>query len=209
MSESQATSEIDPQPSRMPWIRVLISLVGVLVAYYAAPVEFTGTNLIGPAAVTLVGVGLLTGAIVGQLRRHWFTDSEVRLPLLVTLALLVVAVFAYGYFALETVRPGQMADLETRTDSLYFTLQVLTTVGLGDVHAVGQTARAMVSLQMAFDLVFVAAGGSLLASVIRSRMNEAHTARSETAAQAASARPSTTPTDSPTPSPAEPPKEQA
>lgn len=69
-----------------------------------------------------------------------------------------------------------MADLETRTDSLYFTLQVLTTVGLGDVHAVGQTARAMVTVQMAFDLVFVAAGGSLLASVVRSRMSEAHTA---------------------------------
>ena len=125
-----------------------------------------------------------TGAIVGQLRKHWFSDAEVRLPLLITLAMLVVVVFAYGYFALETTRPGQMADLETRTDSLYFTIQVLTTVGLGDVHAVGQTARAMVALQMVFDLVFVAAGGSLLASVVRTRIDNAqnslHTPSSET-----------------------------
>ena len=62
-------------------------------------------------------------------------------------------------------------DLETRTDSLYFTLQVLSTVGLGDVHAVGQTARALVTLQMAFDLVFIAAAGSVIASSVRSRFS--------------------------------------
>lgn len=168
----------------MPWIRLAVSAIAVVVAYYAMPVEWAGTETIGPALITLIGVVVLTGAIVGQLRKHWFSDAEVRLPLLITLAMLVVVVFAYGYFALETTRPGQMADLETRTDSLYFTIQVLTTVGLGDVHAVGQTARAMVALQMVFDLVFVAAGGSLLASVVRTRIDNAqnslHTPSSET-----------------------------
>lgn len=175
----------------MPWIRLSVSAIAVLVAYYAMPIEWTGVETIGPAVVTLVGVVVLTGAIVGQLRKHWFSDAEVRLPLLITLAMLVVVVFAYGYYALETVRPGQMADLETRTDSLYFTIQVLTTVGLGDVHAVGQTARAMVALQMAFDLVFVAAGGSLLASVIRSRVDEAQSSLRAPAAEGSDADTST------------------
>lgn len=174
-SRTRSRTRSGPE-SRMPWVRLVVSALGVLVAYYAMPVRWAGSETVGPALITFVGVAALAGAIVGQLRRHWFTDAEVRLPLLITLAMLVVAVFAFGYYALETARPGEMADLETRTDSLYFTLQVLTTVGLGDVHAVGQTARAMVTVQMAFDLVFVAAGGSLLASVVRSRMSEAHTA---------------------------------
>ncbi|TYL45037.1 two pore domain potassium channel family protein [Nocardioides sp. BGMRC 2183] len=188
------------RPSRgaahMSWARVLVGGVGVLVAYYAVPVKLTEGELLRPVGLTVIGVALLAWAMIGQLRRHFYTDAEVRLPLLIILAMLVVAVFAFGYYALEVIRPGEMGDLETRTDSLYFTLQVLTTVGLGDVHAAGQTARAMVSAQMAFDLVFVAAGGSLLASVIRTRITQAresHTHTDPTAAPAAD--PSAEPTE--------------
>ncbi len=49
-------------------------------------------------------------------------------------------------------------------------MQLLTTVGLGDVSAQGQVARTLVMVQMAFDLVFVAAAGSLLAGSIRERL---------------------------------------
>ncbi|MEQ6900024.1 potassium channel family protein [Nocardioides sp. YIM 152588] len=158
------------QPPRHPWVRVAISAVSVLVIYYAIPLRVSGAEVIGPAALTMAGVVVLAWVIVAQVRRS-MSDQEVRLPFLASLATLVLAVFAFGYYALETLEPGQMAQLETRTDALYFTLQVLTTVGLGDVHAVGQTARAMVAVQMVFDLVFVAAGGSVLVSAVRDQMS--------------------------------------
>lgn len=99
-------SRTRPGPgSSMPWVRLVVSALGVLVAYYAMPVRWAGSETVGPALITFVGVAALAGAIVGQLRRHWFTDAEVRLPLLITLAMLVVAVFAFGYYALES--PGR------------------------------------------------------------------------------------------------------
>ncbi|QCX27888.1 potassium channel family protein [Nocardioides jishulii] len=156
----------------MPWVRVVAGALGVLLAYYTAPLRWTedsvGVALLG----TVAGIGVLTWAIVGQIRRQLRGDGA-RVPALVTLMLLVVAVFAWSYLALETARPGQMAGLETRTDSLYFTLQVLATVGLGDVHAVGQAGRALVAVQMVFDLVFIGAAGSVLAATVKSHVRQA------------------------------------
>ena len=150
------------------WLRMLVSIVGVLLAYYAAPLEWSDDRLGFAVAQTLLGVALLSWVLVGQARGQLSGEKEVRLPFLATVMALVLAVFALGYFALETAQPGQLDGLRTRTDALYFTMSVLTTVGFGDIHAAGQIARGLATLQMAFDLVFVAAGGSLLASTIRS-----------------------------------------
>ncbi len=40
-------------------------------------------------------------------------------------------------------------------DALYFTMSTIATVGFGDVHATGQVARAVVTLQIFLDLIFV------------------------------------------------------
>jgi voltage-gated potassium channel len=63
-----------------------------------------------------------------------------------------------------------MVDLHTRTDALYFTLSTLTTIGFGDVHAVGQVARVLVIVQMIFDVVFVAAVAATLRGHLSSRI---------------------------------------
>jgi voltage-gated potassium channel len=85
---------------------------------------------------------------------------------------LVVVVFAVGYYVLDLSAPGQMADLHTRTDALYFTLSTLTTIGFGDVHAVGQLARVLVIIQMVFDVVFVTAVVATLRGRVRTRLNQ-------------------------------------
>ena len=40
-------------------------------------------------------------------------------------------------------------------DALYFTMSTIATVGFGDVHATGQAARVVVTLQIFLDLIFV------------------------------------------------------
>ena len=72
------------------------------------------------------------------------------------LIVLLAMAFSLAFFLLELVSPGQIADLHTRTDALYFTLSTMATVGYGDVHAEGQVARALVSAVIAFDIVVVA-----------------------------------------------------
>jgi hypothetical protein len=43
----------------------------------------------------------------------------------------------------------------TRFDAVYFTVTVLATVGFGDIAAVTQTARILVTIQMLADLVLI------------------------------------------------------
>lgn len=151
------------------FVRPVASLVGLLLFYYSVPLDWTVAAPRLAVLLTVVGAAVLGWAITAQVLHHVRGSTPVGLPSLVMLLLLVLVVFALGYLALETARPGQFEDLHTRTDSLYFTMQVLTTVGLGDVHAVGQTARALVTGQMAFDLVFVGAAVSVAGRRFRSR----------------------------------------
>jgi voltage-gated potassium channel len=72
------------------------------------------------------------------------------------LVVLLVMTFSLAFFLLELADPDQFAELQTRTDALYFTLSTMATVGYGDVHAEGQTARALVAAVIAFDVVVVA-----------------------------------------------------
>ena len=159
------------RPRRHGWLRHVLAVAGLLVIYYAVPVGSFG--LTGRTALnvflTLVGVATLAIAITGQVRRQLAMDPDAHVQSLVMLLELVVVVFAAGYYALALSEPGQIADLHTRTDSLYFTLSTLTTIGFGDVHAVGQVARVLVIIQMIFDVVFVAAVAATLRGRFSSR----------------------------------------
>jgi hypothetical protein len=154
--------------------RGLLGLAGVLVVYYAVPAGElpSGGGVVLSVVGLLGGTVLLAWAIIRQVQRLMRSqpgDESVRLDSLVFLAIVVVPMFAAGYYALEQGDASQFASLATKTDALYFTLSTLATVGFGDVHAVGQVARALVTIQITFDLVFVAALVSVVTGVIRER----------------------------------------
>jgi hypothetical protein len=54
----------------------------------------------------------------------------------------------------------------TRTDALYFTVTVFSTVGFGDITAKTETARLVVTGQMVADLVFLGFGIKILAGAV-------------------------------------------
>ena len=67
-------------------------------------------------------------------------------------------------------RPGQFVGLDTRVDALYFALTTqTTTVGYGDVHAQGQTARILVGVQMVFSIGVIATGVSIVVKQLAQR----------------------------------------
>jgi voltage-gated potassium channel len=154
------------------WLRLALTMLALLVVYYAAP--FSALGSIQRAATSLgftaVGVVALGWAITAEVRRQLAGVSSTRIPGLFMLLGLVVFVFALGYYLLESTAPGQMSGLETRTDALYFTLSTLGTVGFGDIHAEGQMARALASVQIVFDVVFVAALAATLTGKVRAGM---------------------------------------
>jgi voltage-gated potassium channel len=157
-------------------------VAGVLVAYYAVPVGDVPSDwdIALSALGLLAGLGALVFVAVHQVRQlaqYQAGDPGVRLDVLVLLVLIVVPLFSLGYYAIERGDASQFADLATKTDALYFSLSTLATVGFGDVHATGQLARALVSVQIVFDVVFVAAVVSLLTTQLRARAAERQTGR--------------------------------
>ncbi|HET9611741.1 MAG TPA: potassium channel family protein [Acidimicrobiales bacterium] len=153
--------------------RGTLSLVSVLAIYYAVPVGAlpSGIGIVISVAALLGGVTLLGWLTVRQVQRlaRRTADEAVRLDSLVFLVVVVVPMFALGFFALNDADPDQFVSLDTKTDALYFALSTLATVGFGDVHASGQLARGLVTLQIAFNLVIVATAASLLTAQIRAR----------------------------------------
>jgi nitrate reductase gamma subunit len=84
--------------------------------------------------------------------------------------LLVVAMVVFGFSALYLAiahHDGQFEGLRTRVDAVYFTVTTLSTVGYGDVHAVGRGARAAVTMQILLDLTVIAGAVKLLMSAAR------------------------------------------
>ena len=143
---------------RHPWNRPILSFVGLLVADFAFPVRFdTALGVVVLSLLlTLAGLALIGWTMVvelGHLRRG--EENRTSQALAMLLVLLVMS-FSLAFFLLELASPGQLTDLRTRTDALYFTLSTMATVGYGDVHAEGQAARALVCGVIAFDVVVVA-----------------------------------------------------
>lgn len=140
-----------------PWMRPVLSLVGLLIAYYAFPL---GLDSVPATAVsvsfTVLGLGLLGWTLVIELM-HMRRGGETRSTrVLIMLLILLVMSFSLGFYMLNRVDANQIVGLDTRTDALYFTVVTMATVGYGDVHAEGQLARGLVIGLIVFNIVVVA-----------------------------------------------------
>lgn len=141
--------------------------VAILVFYFMTPLR-TGDAPLGDALGFTIGATCL-------LAFAWIITAEVRgakrrlRPVHLLLAFeVVLIIFSITYYTLNLNHPGEFYGLTTRLDALYFSLATMATVGFGDVHAQGQLARAIVTSQMAFNLVFVGAAVALLQEQFRS-----------------------------------------
>lgn len=153
------------------WRLLLVQIgmpIAVLGFYFLVPIPSADA----PAG-TLIGtiIGLICLSFIG-----WVIIRELRLaqrhlqPIHLLLAFeLALLVFALIYFLMHVHNPAQFAGLDTRLDALYFSMVTTATVGYGDVHAVSQAARAVVTAQIAFNLVFVAGIVALVQTQIRMR----------------------------------------
>lgn len=153
------------------------NLVAVLVIFFAVPVTGDVSGLRVLVDVLLTGVGLVVaGVILGREGRAVLRgQGGLRLLQLVLLFEVVVVLFGLAYYSLSVHDPDQMAGVRTRLDALYFTAATMSTVGYGDVHPVGQLARGLATLQLAFDVVFVAA----FVRVFSGRVSQEREARSK------------------------------
>ena len=155
------------------FLKVGASSIGVLVLYLVVPLDGDLAPVI--AAGALVGMlGLLVPLTLREARRIAEVDDPIihaAKALLMLLTLLIVG-FATVHYTIETAYPEELVGLETKVDGLYFSTTVATTVGFGDITPTGQVARAVVTIQMLFDLLFIGVAVRILGTSLRLHRGE-------------------------------------
>jgi voltage-gated potassium channel len=139
----------------------------VVGLYFAVPVS--GEAQRGQATrlvLCLLLLLCLTAVVVWQVRVQ-LAHPERHIDGLLLALVVGVLGFSLAFYVLEQRDPGQIAELKTRVDALYFTMSTLLTVGYGDVHAVGQTARVLVLIQMVYNAVVIASAAGLITRRMR------------------------------------------
>jgi voltage-gated potassium channel len=132
-------------------LRSLVVATLLFVAYYTLPMDRPERSglivlIIGIAVMALVftwQVRVIAGSPYPRLRA--FETLTIGIPLL-------LIVFASAYFMIQNGDPESFTQPLGKTDALYFTITVFSTVGFGDITATTEVARILVSIQMMFDL---------------------------------------------------------
>jgi hypothetical protein len=149
-------------------LRPLLTAAGLVTAYYLIPME-------GPLNSATTVVPLVLGLLAVSALLAWQTRSVSRSPYprlraveaLATVFPLLILMFATSYFLLESSNPGSFSEPLTRTDAVYFTVTIFSTVGFGDITPKSEAARSVVVLQMLADLVLVGVIAHVMLEAVR------------------------------------------
>ena len=146
--------------------RILIAL------YYLVPLDLL--NSVPLWASLTVGVLALTAMLAHQVRAVFRADYPgIRAAeALATTIPLFLLLFAASYLVLAGDSSVNFnVHTLTRTDSLYFTMTVFSTVGFGDITPTSQTARVMVMVQMILDLIVLGLVVQQLVGAVQVRLS--------------------------------------
>ena len=129
---------------------ILVALL-IVLAYYALPLDRPAD--IG-LVILVVGLLALAGILTWQIRMivgSPFPRIRAAETLIVGIPLLLV-VFASVYYLIDKAQVDSFSEAMTKTDAMYFTVTVFSTVGFGDITAKSELARTLVTVQMLFNL---------------------------------------------------------
>ena len=136
-------------------LRASLTVTVLVVLYYSVPV----TGAMDASAVALLLGGLLVFAVVITWQIRAIVESSypgLRAVEALAFAIpLFLLLFALVYFKMADLQAQAFSEPLNRTDSLYFTITVFSTVGFGDITPLTQPARIVTMVQMLGDLVVV------------------------------------------------------
>ena len=140
----------------------------ILVAgYYLLPLDRLSSVPMG----LILGLGLLALAAVAAIQVRAVIRSRYpglkAVDALAVIAPLFLLLFAAAYFLMAADDPSNFTvETLTRTDSLYFTVTIFSTVGFGDISPASQAARILVTAQMILDLIVLGLGIRILVGAV-------------------------------------------
>ena len=148
-------------------LQAVASTAALVVIYYLLPLNHSSTG----TAVTMLTIGLLVLiALVAYQVRAIIASPFPGLRAVEALATsvpLFLLLFASTYVVMTTMSASNFSQPLTRTDALYFTVTVFTTVGFGDITAKSEAARLVVTCQMVTDLIVLGLGIRVIVGAVR------------------------------------------
>jgi voltage-gated potassium channel len=155
-------------------LRSGLTVIAMLALYAVIPVPGHRRSLALTVILAVAGLAGLTYAFLtlAERARRSTDQNAVRLEAVVAVLYAFVVFMSLVYLGLAS-QEGQFSELNNRVDALYFTMSTIATVGFGDVHATGEVSRAVVTVQIALDLVFVALVARIILPSVVSRRAKA------------------------------------
>jgi hypothetical protein len=135
--------------------RALVNTTALVLLYYLLPLNRSVSwKTLGWLLGGLVLIALLVAGQIRAILRARYPSLRA-IEALATSIPLFLLIFAAAYQMLAASDPASFSQHLTRTDTLYFVVTVFATVGFGDITAVSETARVLVTVQMLGDLVLI------------------------------------------------------
>jgi voltage-gated potassium channel len=148
-------------------LRAFVTTVILVAAYYLLPIDRLSSVPMG----LILAFGLLALAAVAAFQVRVVIRS--RYPALKAVEALAITaplfllLFGAAYFLMAADDPSNFTvETLTRTDSLYFTVTIFSTVGFGDISAASEAARVLVTAQMILDLIVLGLGIRILVGAV-------------------------------------------
>jgi voltage-gated potassium channel len=136
-------------------LRAALTSTVLVVLYYTLPL--TGTVQASTVVLLLAGLAVFAGIIGWQVRailRSQYPALRAIEALAAAIPLFLL-VFAAAYVKLADTQAQAFTEPLNRTDALYFTITVFSSVGFGDIAPVATATRVTTMVQMLGDLVVV------------------------------------------------------
>ncbi len=152
--------------ARLGLLRATVMTIALFGLYYLLPLSH-----IRNVQLTLAAGLLILLVVTGWQLRAVITARYPAMRAVEALATTVpwfLLLFASAYYTMATTNSASFSTHSlTRTDALYFTVTVFATVGFGDITAVSQSARLVVTAQMLLDLLVLGLGVRVFVGVVQ------------------------------------------
>lgn len=153
------------------------SVTLLTAVYYTVPLD----RPLNPATWIGFGLGLVAFAavIAWQVRAILASDvPRLRAVQAVAVGLpMLLLLFASTYLRISHDAPDSFSEALGRTDALYFTVTVFTTVGFGDIAPRSELARILTMFQMLTGLVVVGLVAKILLDAVQTAVRRRESER--------------------------------
>jgi Ion channel len=148
-------------------LRALGSTVGLVALYYLIPLDPNSVGVtVGQLVFGLIGLGALVIFQVRSIAKATYPALRA-VGALATSVPLFLLLFAGTYYVMGVISEANFSEPLTRTDALYFTVTVFSTVGFGDITATTEAARIVVMGQMISGVVIIGLGARIIVDAVK------------------------------------------